>query len=279
MLVYFNGKIIDKSNVHISPDDRGFLFGDGIYEVIRAYRKKLFRSADHFDRFFRNLEEVKIGGAQHINYEKICEELLERNNLLQDAKLYIQVTRGVAPRKHSFPMPAVPPTIYLEASQIFPPLDLWQNGVKIILRPDQRHQRCDIKSISLQPSVIAIQEAAENGAEEVIFVKDGYVTEGSHTSFCMVKNNQIITYPLGKSILPGITRKVIQELCLEQAIDFTEQYVSTSELPTINEMFILGTITEIMPVIQVENTMINHGKIGTITRKLQQAFRSKIAQL
>lgn len=173
-------------------------------------------------------------------------------------------------------MPEVQPTIYIEASEVILPQEKWNNGVKIILRPDMRRERCDIKSIAMQPSVLAIQEAVENGAEEVVFVKDGYVSEGSHTSFCVVEDNKVKTYPSGKSILPGITRMVIKEICDELNIEFVEEAVPSINLAGLKEMFIIGTTTEVMPVIRVENKLINNGIVGETTKKLQAVLRHKI---
>ncbi len=280
MIVYFNGQFMDKDEVRISPDDRGFIFGDGIYEVITSYNGKLFKKEGHFNRLLWNLKEVRINLSQKINLEEIALQLLETNNLLNiRAKIYIQITRGVAPRTFSFPSPETRPTVFVQVSEAHPQIKKWENGVKIILRPDQRRKRRDIKSISLLPSILDAQQAIDENAEEVIFVVDGFITEGSHTTFCAVFNNEIWTYPTDELILPGITRIVVKELCKKINIPFIERNFTPEDLKKADELMLLGSTTEIMPVIQVENNLVKNGKPGPVTKKLQTAYRKMISEL
>ena len=159
MLVYFNGEYLPGDEVRVSPDDRGFTFGDGVYEVIRAYEGRLFRAGDHVRRLARSLGELRIqapvldgpGGIA-----AVAGELIRRNGLAGgDAAIYVQVTRGAAPRKHAFPPPGTPPTVYLTASPLSPAREAWENGVGVTLVPDIRWTRCDIKAVALLPSVLA----------------------------------------------------------------------------------------------------------------------------
>lgn len=279
MQVYFNGAIINKDDVKISPDDRGFLFGDGVYEVLMGYSGKLFRVEDHLARLKWNLSEIKIQGADDIHYADICTDLIRLNRLSdKEVKAYIQVTRGVAPRRHAFPEGDIKPTVYIEVNEFFPPVDKWETGVKIILLPDERRERCDIKSISLLPSILGTQHAAEHGAEESVFYRDEFITEGSHTTFCIIKDGEVITSPMDHHILPGITRKVICELCKNLDIPFIEKHIEVEKLHEADEMFILGSSTEVMPVVKVENWKVNSGKPGPVTRKLQSAFRKMVLE-
>jgi len=276
MVVYFNGNYIKKDEVKISPDDRGFLFGDGVYEVIRAYNGKLFRPEEHLARLNQNLKDVRIEKALNTNFVEIANKLfLQNRSLPLDAKVYIQITRGTAPRKHTFSS-KMDPTIYVEVSEVLPPYEKWKNGVKVILKQDQRRKRCDIKSISLITSVLDNQLAEDQGAEEVIFYYAGIVTEGSHTTFCAIKNNVLYTPPEDNHILPGITRKVVKEICGEQNINFVEEPIKIHSLKDFDELIILGSTTEIMPIVQVDNWIVKDGKPGVITKKLQQAYREKI---
>ena len=272
MIAFFNGNWIEKEKIAISPDDRGFLFGDGIYEVIRVYRGKLFRAKEHLARLARSLREMRMDGVDVPVLGTVAEELLRRNNLNSDATVYFQITRGAAPRRHAFPDPGTPPTIYMTASPFTPPEKKWREGVKVILVPDTRWARCDIKSTALAPNVLANQLAKENGAEEAIFVRNGVITEGSHSSFAAVFHGQLVTHPLTNHILPSITRQVVLELCAQLDIAVKEFPIFENELKQADEVIILGTTTQVMPVIQVDDWQVNDGKPGALTRRLQQAL-------
>jgi len=279
MLVYFNTQYIPKEDVKISPDDRGFLFADGVYEVIRAYKGYMFRIDLHLERLARGLQELRIEGLDMESLAEISETLIQRNKLNEDATVYIQITRGAAPRKHTFPKTATPPTIYLSASSVHPPLEAWEEGAKAILTPDIRWTRCDIKSVSLLPNILASQEAVEAGAEEAIFVRNGAITEGSHTNVCAVFDGQLLTHPKNNYILPGVTREVVLPLCSELDIPIKETPIQETELPKADEVMLLGTTTEVMPIVQVNDWQVADGKPGPITRKLQQAFRQLTVRL
>lgn len=276
MIVYFNGQYINKNDVRISPDDRGFLFGDGVYEVIRAYNGKLFRSEDHLRRLEKNLIEVRIEKALKIDYLKIASELFRLNpNMAADAKIYIQITRGVAPRKH-WANEDLEPTIYAEVSEVIPPIEKWQKGVKIITREDQRRKRCDIKSISLMTSILDNRIAIDQGAQEVVFYYSNFITEGSHTTFCAIKDGKLYTPPEDIHILPGITRQVVKEICLDKNIKFVEEPININDVKQFDEIIILGSTTEVMPVVQVDDWIVGDGKPGAITKKLQESYRALI---
>jgi D-alanine transaminase len=274
MIVYFNGRLIPKEDVRISPDDRGFLFADGVYDVIRSYDGRLFRAEDHFRRMDRSLRELLIDGPDLDDLRDAVEQLIRCNDLGRgDAKLYIQITRGVAPRRHTFPGGETPPTVYASAVPFHPPHEKWKHGVRIILVPDIRWARCDIKSVALLPNVLASQQARESGAEEAVFVRDGVITEGSHTNFCAVFDGQLVTHPKSNYILAGIMREVVLDLCGELGIPFREFPIFEGELRKADELMVLGTTSEIMPVVQVDDWKVGDAKPGPITTKLQRAFR------
>jgi D-alanine transaminase len=274
MIVYFNGRLIPKEDVRISPDDRGFLFADGVYDVIRSYDGRLFRAEDHFRRTDRSLRALLIDGPDLDDLRDAAEQLIQCNDLGRgDAKLYIQITRGVAPRRHAFPDGETPPTVYASATPFHPPHEKWEHGVKIILVPDIRWARCDIKSVALLPNVLASQQARESGAEEAVFVRDGVITEGSHTNFCAVFDGQLVTHPKSNYILAGIMREVVLDLCGELNIPFREFPIFEGELREADELMVLGTTSEIMPVVQVDDWKVGDAKPGPITTKLQRAFR------
>ena len=279
MIVYFNGQFMPKEAVCISPDDRGFLFADGVYEVIRAYNGALFHADLHFARLQRSMSELRIPVPDLGVLEAACVELLARNALLEtDARLYLQITRGVAPRTHIFPDPPPTPTVYITAGDIQPPTREWETGIKVILTPDIRWARCDIKALMLLPNILASQEAHEQGAWEAILVRNGVVMEGSHTTVCGIFDGALVTAPVTNNILGGVTREVILKACRELGIPIKEFPIFENELPRAQELLILGTTTEVMPVVQVDDWFVGDGKPGPLTRKLQRAYREVVAR-
>ncbi|MBN1659649.1 MAG: D-amino acid aminotransferase [Anaerolineae bacterium] len=278
MIVYLNGAFLPQDEVHISPDDRGFLFADGAYEVVRSYDGRLFRLHDHLQRLQRSLREIRIEPPDLDSLAAAAHQLVRRNGLLEgDATVYFQVTRGTAPRKHVFPPPGTPSTLYVTASPFQPAPDKWEKGVAVILVPDIRWTRCDIKSLLLLPNVLASQQARERGAEEALFVRDGFVTEGAHTNFCAVLDGTLVTHPANHLILDGITRRLILDLCADLGIPTRQAPIPVAELSAAAELMIVGTTVEIKPVIQVDDWPVANGRPGSITRRLQAAFRALVA--
>ncbi len=273
MIAYLNGRFLPKEEIKISPDDRGFLFADGAYEVIRAYRGRLFRTEDHFTRFEKSLKGILLPLPDLQAIRVACGQLLEDNGLARsDALVYIQVTRGAAPRKHAFPE-NVPPTVYATVSSFQPYPAEYREGVRVILVPDLRWGCCNIKSIALLPNVLAMQQAKESGAQEAVFVRDGIVTEGSHTTVCAVMNNRLVTHPLNNRVLSGVTRKAVLELCRDLDVGCEESPIPAHLLTEASELLILSTTKEIMPVIRVDGRQVGNGKPGPVARKLVEAFR------
>lgn len=271
-IVYLNGEFLPKKDAKISADDRGFIFADGVYEVIKYYYGKPFRYADHLDRLRRNLSELKIGYQLPDDLDKTFSKLLEKNNLnASHAGVYIQVSRGSNKRVHYFPGD-IEPTVYGFAFEFPSFTEKLENGIKVITREDIRWQRCDIKSVSLLANTMLFNDAVEEGAGECILVRNGLVTEATHSSVLGVKNGTVITHPLTNHILPGISRKVILEICAMHDIPFEERAISENELFELDEIIIAGTGSEITPVIQINDIMIGNKKPGEITRFIQQKF-------
>ena len=276
MTVYFNGAFMDKADVSISPDDRGFVFGDGVYEVVRAEDGALFRLDAHRRRLARSLEAIRL--REHVDTEALwnsVHELLPRNGLdAGSAKVYLQITRGAAPRRHAFPDPAPEPTVYARANAHEPPVEKWNEGVKVILHPDQRWARCDIKSLNYLPNVLANQAAQEAGAYEALQVRDGFVTEGTHSSVAAVFDGTVTTHPLTNHTLPSITRQTMLELCedLDRSVD--EVPVAAADLPEADELFLMGTTTGVMPIVRVDDWTVDDGTPGPVTQELLEAFRA-----
>ena len=276
MTVYFNGDFVAKEDVSISPDDRGFVFGDGVYEVVRAEDGAFFRLDAHRERLRRSLSEIRLLDAVDLDAVwDAVQGLLPHNDLTTgDAKVYLQITRGAAPRQHAFPAPPVEPTVYARAEAITLPTEKWAQGVSVILRPDQRWARCDIKSLNYLPNVLANQAAMEAGAYEALLTREGFVTEGTHSSMAAVVDGTVVTRPLTNHVLPSITRQVLLELCADQEIPTMERPIAVDELSDADELLLLGTTTGIMPIVQVEDEAVDDGTPGPVVRELQDAFRA-----
>ncbi|MBV5312809.1 MAG: D-amino-acid transaminase [Prolixibacteraceae bacterium] len=270
--IYLNGKLIPKTEASISPEDRGFNFADGIYEVIKYYGGKPFRYADHMDRLRRSLREIRIDFDDFDQLETVFQTLLEQNGLAsQEAGIYLQITRGSHTRIHRFPE-NIKPTVYATVFPFASKPDQLKNGVKAITAADIRWLRCDIKSISLLPNVLFAQEAEEHGAAETIFIRNGIVTEGTHSSFMAVKDGVVYTHPDSNLILPGITKKVIIEICKTHNIRLVEEGIPASELAGLDEMMIVGTGSEVTPIVQLDDKPVGNGKLGPVTRFIQEKF-------
>ncbi|MDP3913998.1 MAG: D-amino-acid transaminase [Bacteroidota bacterium] len=271
-IIYLNGNLIPKTEATISPEDRGFNFADGIYEVIKYYGGKPFRYADHLERLKRSLKEVQIEYRDADQFESIFQELLKKNGLAnQEAGIYLQITRGSQTRIHRFPND-IKPTVYATVFPFASKPDQLKNGVKIITSEDIRWLRCNIKSISLLANVLAAQKAHEQDADEAIFIRNGVVTEGSHSSFMAVKNGIVYTHPDSNLILPGITKKVVFEICKANDINVVEEGIPASQLAGMDEMMTVGTGSEVTPVVQFDDILVGKGKPGPVTLFIQEKF-------
>ncbi len=279
MIAYYDGKFSAKEEIFISPDDRGFLLADGLYEVVRSYNGKLFCMEEHIERLNYGARELRLENTDFSSLGEIARQLLEKNNLQGDATVYLQVTRGVAARKHAFPAAQTPLTVFASAS----PFDAGKgaaarrDGGTAITLPDQRWARCDMKTIGLTANVLANQEAVERGVKEALFVRDGVILEGTHTNFFGVMDGCLVTAPANNYILGGITRKVTIELARELDIPVKEKPVFVKDIPQLAEAFITGTTTEIMPIISIDNAPVGDGRPGPVTIKLQEAYAKHIA--
>jgi D-alanine transaminase len=276
-VVYFDGRYMMKNEVLVSPDDRGFLLGDGIYEVAAAYAGKFVALDRHMDRLRSSLREARIDESVADPLESVFTGLLERNGFADSGKtmVYLQVTRGSAPRTHAFPKTPVRPTVYAYAAP-FPDMGDFSVGVGAIVRPDLRWSRCDIKSISLMANVLENQRAKESGAFEAILVRNGVVLEGTHTSIFGVIGGEVRTAPLSNLILPGVTRAIVIDLCRDNDIPIREEPMSEDELRAAEELFLTGTTTEVVGIISVDGKRVGDGKPGPVTVRLENLYRNSI---
>jgi D-alanine transaminase len=280
MQVYLNGDYVAAGEARVPVDDRGFLFADGVYEVIRVYDGRPFLMEPHVKRLRAGLAALRIATGGLEKLPLVAERLLDENGLRSgDATIYMQVTRGAAARAHAFPQPEVAPTVYVAAKAFRQHADeVWERGVAALTVPDTRWSRCDIKSISLLPNVLANQMAKDAGAFEAIFVRDGVLIEGSHSNLFGVVDGELVTYPSCNYILSGITRDLVVELARGLDIRVREGALYWERIADISELFLSGTTTEVMPVSRIDGRAVGTGEPGPLTRRLMRAFRERIRE-
>jgi D-alanine transaminase len=280
-IVYVNGAFVPRTEARVSVEDRGFVFGDGVYEVLRIINGSPFAARFHNERLRRSLEGIRISLAGKDSPESLTEigrHLLEENGLLQgEATLYMQVTRGATTRAHNFPPPDVPPTVYISVARFTPYSDLARSGASAITHPDLRWGRCDLKTLNLLPNVLASQAAKERGTFEAMLIRDGVVTEGTKTNFFGVLDGTLRTHPCDEHILPGVTRSILRELARELSVDLDETPIQESEIPQLSELFLTGTTTDVMPVVTLDSRPVGNGRPGEVTRKLQRVLAESLA--
>ena len=279
MLVYLNGQYTPVAEARISALDRGFVFGDGVYEVWRAVRGQLFEAARHQARLERGLSELRIPRPADASLERITNigrRLFKENGLEEnEATLYVEITRGAAARTHYFPAATTPATMLVMASP-FTPSDSRFGGTTVITQPDIRWLRCDIKTVQLLPNVLARQAAIEAKASEAIFVRDGVITEGTHTTVFAMVGGELRTHRADHLVLPGVTRDLVIELARDAGIRVREDAVGVAELPNATELFLTGTTTDITPVLRVDAQTIGNGAPGPIARALLERLLERM---
>lgn len=277
-LACLNGEISAPEEARISIWDRGFLFGDSVYEVCRIYRGRCWLEDEHMARLKRSLREMRIEGVDIDRLYRRMHETISKSGI-EEGTVYVQITRGVAPRLHAFPDPAVPPTELIVARPYddSKTAEKRRDGVSVVSRPELRWGRCDVKSTNLLANVVAFQEAAEKGGSEAVLVEpDGTVTEASHSSLLWVRDGRLEGTPEGPGILPGTTRLGVLRLAEQAKVPFREASIRLDELKKADEVLLTGTTIEVMPVVTVDGQEIGDGKPGAVTKRLQEAFRSAI---
>lgn len=276
LTVYLNGQYLPYEQAAIPIEDRAFLFADGIYEVIRVYQGRPFRMAQHMARLKRSAREIGLPEPDCGQLEQVCQELLTRNQL-SEATIYIEISRGAYdPRTHAFPKGEVRPTVLVLARAFKPHPDLNLAGAKAITVPDQRWARCDIKSVSLLPNVLAKQKAAEAGAYEAIFVRDGFAIEGSSSNLMAVLDGTIRTYPLCNYILGGVTREAVLELARELGYPVREEGIPVADLFRCSEVWVTSTTSEVMPIVEIDGRPVGDGRPGPVALALYRAFMERV---
>jgi D-alanine transaminase len=275
-IAYLNGKFLPKDEIRISPDDRGFLFADGVYEVVRWYNGFFYDMPGHMTRLGNSMRELRLEWTGSASFPSIAGELIKQNNLSETpAMVYLQVTRGAARRTHHFPSPGVEPTVYSYAWGFEPDTESKEKGIKVMLKEEIRWSRCNIKSIALLPNTLSYQEATESGYKECIFVRNGLITEGSHSNFFAVVDRALYTHPESSNILSGITRNNVLRIAAEAGITVREEALPENKLRFATEAFITNTSAEVTPVIEVGGNTIGTGVPGALTKIISDIFSSE----
>lgn len=277
-IVYLNGAFVDAAEARIPVEDRGFLFADGVYEVTPAYRGRFFLMDRHRARLLKGLCELRID-ADVSGIEALHDRLLAENGLADEevAYVYLQITRGVAPRTHAFPKDPVPPTVYAFARPYRrPSRDVWETGFEAVTVPDRRWSRVDIKTIALLPNVLAQQAAAEAGVTDALLVRDGVALEGAHNNFFAVFGGTVVTHPASNVILHGITRGYVIDLARTLGLTVEERPIQVEELARADEAFFTGTTTEVRPTVRIDGRPVGSGAVGPVTRRLFDAFLQRV---
>lgn len=282
MIVYLNGSFVEQDNAKISVNDRGFLFGDGIYEVIRVVEGNYVLAQEHLHRMDEGLTALGIDLDSSIRNEMLTIglELIKKNNLeTGQASVYIQVTRGAASvRSHTFPDPPIAPTVYLSAGSFTPHTKLHKEGVPVITVPDVRWSRCNLKTVNLLPNTLAKQRAKDAGVNSAIMIRDGVITESPNANIFGVKDGVLYTYPATHQILNGITRQAVLKIADKLEIPVSLEPIPEHKLFEQDELFFSGTTTDIQPITEVDGKKIGSGKPGAIVRQIQEAYEELLTK-
>jgi D-alanine transaminase len=277
-LADLNGERMPLAQAKIPALDRGFLLGDAVYEVIRVYQGRPWLMDEHLRRLAHSLEAVRIQGVDLARLEERVRDTIAAGPFLE-ATVYIQVTRGVAGRAHAFPATASPLELLYVRDFHDPYTEARAAGAAIITLPDLRWARCDIKSTNLLANVLAAQAAREAGClEAVLYLPDGTLTEGTHTSCFGVLDGMVLTAPTSNDILPGITRSLILRLSARAGIPVREEVLKRDHLGRVSELFLTGTTTEVMPVVRADGQPVADGRPGPVVRRLQEAYREAVRE-
>ncbi|MGH9368524.1 MAG: aminotransferase class IV [Thermoanaerobaculia bacterium] len=270
MIVYLNGQYMPREKAAISPEDRGFLFADAIYEVVRFFRGRPYHLEEHLRRMREGLAALRIE-ADPLFYPEAARRLLADNGLAEsDALVYAQVSRGAAPRTHAFPPKGTKPTVFAFARASDPPPP--EGGGNAILLPDERWGRCDIKTVMLLPNVLAAQQAREEGAIDAVLVLDGLALEATKANLFAVLDGKLRTAPNGPRILPGVTRAATIAAARRLGIPVEERTFTVEEMFSASEVFLASTTLWTHPLVRVAGRAIGDGRPGPVAAQLKEAL-------
>ncbi len=272
-MIYLNGDFLPIEEARIPVLDRGFIFGDGVYEVIPAYSRRPFRLAEHLRRLQHSLDGIRLANPNpDAEWTELLGQIIARNEG-EDQYIYLQVTRGVARRDHAFPK-EVRPTVFIMSNPLLPPPEaLLSTGVAAITANDNRWMRCDIKATSLLPNVLLRQMAIDAGAVETILLRDGFMTEGAASNIFVVMNGILLTPPKSHLMLPGITYDVVLELAAAEKIPYEVREISEHEVRSAQEILLTSSTKEIMPVTRLDDKAVGEGKPGAVFTQLHGLYQ------
>jgi D-alanine transaminase len=272
-VLWINGRFTTTDERVLGVEDRGFLFGDAVYEVLKFLRKRPTFLAEHWRRLERSLHEIEIRNPwpDEASFTRTIDELLARTQC-DDGIVYVQVSRGEAPRAHFWPEDVAPTAIAYSRAFRFPDAAKKELGIRVITLPDTRWLHCDVKSVNLLANAIAKKKAQRAGADEAILLADGTVREGASSSFFAVRDGRVVTHPLDEHILPGVVRDRVIDLALGAHIRVDERPLREQELFSLDEAFITSTTQSVMPVTEIDGRIIGNSRRGEITTRLQRLF-------
>ncbi|MDP1928374.1 MAG: D-amino acid aminotransferase [Thiobacillus sp.] len=273
MSVYLNGHFMPLADAKVSVLDRGFVFGDGVYEVVPVYSRKPFRLEEHLRRLQGSLDGIRLANPHGVaTWREVIERLIALQDF-DDQSVYLQITRGVAPRDHAFPA-GVAPTVFMFAQPLVSATDAQKAaGVCAITAPDIRWGRCDIKAVSLLANVLARQQAVETGCAETVMLRDGFLSEGAASNIFAVKNGVLLAPPPSHLILTGITYDVLLELAAAHGIPTELRAISEAELRGVDELWMTSSTKEIMPIVTLDGAAVGSGKPGPLARQMDALYQ------
>ena len=274
-LAYLNGEIMPIEKAMVPIEDRGYQFGDGVYEFVASYEGRLFMLEAHLDRLERSLRELSYDPIPRKTIRQAVVDLLNRSGYSR-AGIYIQISRGIAPRNHAIAAGMAPQIVMTIRAVSELPEKLRTEGATAITVRDTRWGRCDIKTIQLLSNSLAKQKALDAGCDDAIFVTNHKVVrEGTSSNLFIAVNKKLLTHPLTPNILPGITRQAIIQICQSEGLEVQETFFETEDLYGADEAFLTGTVTEVLPIVRVDEQHIGAGTVGSITRRLYALLRER----
>ena len=281
MTVYLNGRFMPIEEACIPVLDRGFIFGDGVYEVIPVYSGRAFRLSEHLKRLQASLDGIRLDNPHSAGeWTSLINELIARN-AGDDQYLYLHITRGVAKRDHAFQQPTVTPTVFMMSSPLLQPAaDLLASGVSAVTAADNRWLRCDIKAISLLPNVLLRQQAVDEGCAETILVRQGssdedsFMTEGAASNIFAVSNGMLLAPPKDNLMLPGITYDVILEIAAANQIPFQVRKIAKPEIFNADELLLTSSTKEVLPITRLDGKPVGNGKPGPMFARLHTLYQN-----
>ena len=272
-MIYLNGDFMPIEEARIPVLDRGFIFGDGVYEVIPVYSRRLFRLAEHLLRLQHSLDGIRLPNPHSdAEWSKLLEQIIADNDG-DDQYIYLHITRGVARRDHAFPKGVTPTVFIMSNPLLMPPQELLASGVSAITANDNRWLRCDIKAISLLPNVLLRQMAVDAGAVETILLREGFMTEGAASNIFVARDGKLLAPPKNHLMLPGITYDVVLELAAAHAIPHEVREISEFEVRTAQELLLTSSTKEVLPITRLDGKPVGDGKPGAMFARLHQLYQ------